>query len=136
MTRSVQRPSATNLSIGEFRAIYAASSLSWVGDYLARAAVAAMVYDRTGSVGMTAAAFAVSFAPWLLGGPVLATIAERYPYRTVMVTYAPAGVVIMTIIALLELPTPALIGLLLLSALFGPPFEAARSATLPAVLPG
>ena len=106
-----QRPATFRdvLSIGEFRAIYAASSLSWVGDYLARAAVTVLVFDRTDSVAISAAAFAVSFPPWLLGGPLLATMAERYPYRTVMVTCDLARVVIMAIIALLELPIPALI---------------------------
>ena len=77
------------LAVREFRSIYASSSLSWVGDYLARAAIAALVYDQTKSVAASAAAFAVSFAPWLLGGPVLASIAERYPYRTVMVDLRP-----------------------------------------------
>ena len=70
---------------GEFRALYAAGLLSSVGDYAARAAVTAMVFDRTGSAAASAAAFAISFAPWLLGGPLLVSIAERYPYRRVMV---------------------------------------------------
>ena len=124
------------LSISEFRAIYAASALSWVGDYLARAAIAALVFVETGSAAASAGAFAISFAPWLLGGPVLASIAERYPYRTVMVVCDLVRAAVMCVIALPWLPTPAVLGLLLLAALFAPPFEAARSATLPAVLRG
>ena len=38
------------LASREFRAVYAASTLSWVGDYLARAAITALVYQNTGSV--------------------------------------------------------------------------------------
>lgn len=121
---------------GEFRALYAASSLSWLGDYLARAAITAMVLSATGSVTASAAAFAISFAPWLLGGNVLVAVAERYPYRRVMVWCDLARMIIMAVVAALGETAPLLplLGLLLLSALFTPPFEAARSATLPAVL--
>jgi hypothetical protein len=120
---------------GEFRGLYAASTLSWLGDYIARAAITAMVFDQTKSAAASAAAFAISFAPWLLGGSVLVAIAERYPYRRVMVFCDVARMVIMALVALLSsLPLPALLALLLLSSLFTPPFDAARSATLPAVL--
>ncbi len=121
---------------GEFRALYAASTLSWLGDYIARAAITAMVFDLTGSTAASAAAFAISFAPWLLGGSVLVSIAERYPYRQVMVWCDLARMVVMVVIAAVgfSLPLAALLALLLASSLFTPPFDAARSATLPAVL--
>jgi len=35
------------LAVGEYRALYLASTLSWFGDYVARAAVTALVYQRT-----------------------------------------------------------------------------------------
>ncbi len=121
---------------GEFRALYAASTLSWLGDYMARAAITAMVFDLTGSPAASAAAFAISFAPWLLGGSVLVSMAERYPYRRVMVWCDIARMVTMVVLAALSssLPLAALLALLLLSSLFTPPFDAARSATFPAVL--
>lgn len=121
---------------GEFRALYAGSVLSWVGDYAARAAVTVMVYQHTGSAAASAAAFAVSFAPWLLGGLLLVAVAERYPYRTVMVWCDVARTGGMAILAVVgaSLGLPVLFGLLLLCALFGPPFDAARSATMPQVL--
>lgn len=121
---------------GEFRALYSASVLSWLGDYIARAAITAMVFDQTGSAAASAAAFAISFAPWLLGGSVLVAIAERYPYRSVMVVCDAVRMMFMIALAILGAgaPLPVLLGLLLASALFAPPFEAARSATLPEVL--
>ena len=121
---------------GEFRALYVGGGLSWVGDYAARAAVTAMVYERTGSAAASAAAFAISYAPWLLGGSVLVSIAERYPYRRVMVWCDVARMITMVGLAALgaSLALPALLALLLLCALFTPPFEAARSATMPQVL--
>ena len=36
------------LASGEYRALYLASALSWFGDYVARAAVTSLVYQRTG----------------------------------------------------------------------------------------
>jgi MFS family permease len=125
------------LASREFRAVYAASTLSWVGDYLARAAVTALVYKYTGSVAYSAAAFAISYAPWLLGGSVLVSLAERYPYRTVMVTCDLIRMVLMTAVALVPREHLAwVLVLLLASALFSPPFDAARSATMPSILPG
>jgi MFS family permease len=124
------------LASTEFRAIYVASTLSWVGDYLARAAITALVYQITESVVASAAAFAISYAPWLLGGSVLVSLADRYPYRTVMVFCDVGRMVIMGLVAIPGLPLPAVMALLLTSALLTPPFDAARSATLPSILAG
>jgi hypothetical protein len=120
----------------EFRAIYAAGGLSWAGDYMARAAITAMVFDRTGSVAQSAAAFAISYAPWLLGGSLLVSVAERCPYRGVMVWCDIARMALMAVLAMVGtgLTVPVLLPLLLACALFTPPFEAARSATMPLVL--
>jgi MFS family permease len=120
----------------EYRAIYAASTLSWVGDYLAKAAVTALVYTQTGSITSAAAAFAISFLPWIVGGPVLAALAERYRHRTVMIVCDLSRAVLIAAIAVLHLPIPVMLVLLFLAALLNPPFEAARSALLPRVLDG
>jgi len=134
-----ERPAAFHdvLASREFRAVYAASTLSWVGDYLARAAITALVYHNTGSVAYSAAAFAISYAPWLLGGSVLVSVAERYPYRTIMVACDVIRMVLMAIVGLFpHMHLAAVLLLLLASALFSPPFDAAKSATMPAILPG
>lgn len=47
----------------EYRAILTASTLSWIGDYIAKAAVTVLVYRETESVALSAAAFAVSYLP-------------------------------------------------------------------------
>jgi len=137
-SHSDERPATFRevFAIAEFRAIYAASTLSWFGDYLARAAITAMVYQITHSVIASAAAFAISYAPWLLGGSVLVSLAERYPYRTVMVICDVMRMVIMALVAIPGIPLPGILALLFACALLAPPFDAARSATLPAVLTG
>jgi MFS family permease len=124
------------LASREFAALYAASTLSWVGDYVARAAVAALVYQQTNSVVASAAAFAISYLPWLGIGPVLTALAERYPYRRVMIGCDLARMCLMALVALPGVPIPVTLALLFCSALLNPPFDAARSATMPRVLEG
>jgi MFS family permease len=121
---------------GEYRAIYSASALSWFGDSVARAAVTALVYRSTGSVVLSAATFAISYLPWLGIGPVLTALAERYPLRRVMVVCDVVRMVTMGLVALPNMPLPAILSLLFATALLNPPFDAARSALLPRVLTG
>lgn len=124
------------LSNTEYRAVFCAGALSWFGDYLARAAVTALVYQRTDSVAVSAAAFATSYLPWIVGGPVLAAVAERYRYRTVMVAGDVVRAVLIALVAVPGMPIPLMIGLLFLVALANPPAQSARSAVLPLILTG
>ncbi|MBT2231347.1 MFS transporter [Nonomuraea sp. NEAU-A123] len=110
--------------------------LSWIGDYLCKAAVALLAYDRTGSVLASAAAFAVGYLPWLTAGPLLAAVAERHPSRTVMIFCDLARAALIGLIAIPGVPVAVLLLLLFASGLFAPPFEAARSAQLPQILTG
>ena len=124
------------LASREYRAMYGASALSWIGDATARAAVTGLVFQSTHSAAASAGAFALTYAPYLLGGSLLVSLAERYPHRTVMVTCDIARMLIMAVIAIPGVPLPVVIGLVLVAAFFAPPFDAARSASLPAVLSG
>ena len=121
----------------EYLALFTANSLSWFGDNVARAAVIALVYLRTGSPILSAAAFAISYLPWLGIGAVLAAIAERHSYRKIMIGSDLIRMVIMVALGFFGgLPTSALIGLLFIAALLSPPFDSARSALLPRILEG
>jgi MFS family permease len=119
-----------------YRTIYLSTALSWVGDYLAKAAVTALVYRQTHSAVLTAATFAISFLPWAAGGPVLAALAERYPHRSTMVVCDVLRAVLIALVAVPRMPVAAMLVLLFLTALLNPPFEAARSAMLPRILNG
>lgn len=141
------------IGVAEYRAVLAATLLSWIGDYMARAAVMAVVFVETGSMAVTAVSFAISYLPWLLGGPALSALAERHRYRRVMVTsdllraVLVSGVAVVAGVALAN-PTGAvqggdvpshiwlMIGLLFLVALLAAPGQAARAAVLPMILPG
>jgi MFS family permease len=120
----------------EFRAIFSASALSWCGDYLAKAAVTALVYRLSGSVALSAASFAVSYLPGLTAGPVLAALAERYPNRSVMVICDLLRACLISLVALPNMPVPAMLLLLFTTALLNPPFDASRSALTPRILTG
>jgi MFS family permease len=119
-----------------YRYVFGANTLSWVGDHLAKAAVTALVYDRTRSVALSAIAFGLSYLPWLTGGPVLAAIAERHRYRTVMIICDILRAVLMALVAIPGVPVGVMLLLLFATGLANPPFQAARSALLPQILTG
>jgi MFS family permease len=123
-------------AVVEYRAIFVAGGLSSAGDYLGKAALAALVFRATGSVLASAASLAVTFLPWLTGAPLLVALAERLERRRVLVC---CDVGRMTLVALAALPGPPLVtapALMFLAALLGPPFDAARPALLPRILTG
>jgi len=120
----------------EFRFLFVSVALSWIGDYIAKAAVTVLVYRETESVALSAAAFAVSFLPWLIGGPLLTTVAERHPYHRVMITTDLIRMALIAVVATPGLPVWAMISLLFCTTLANPPNQAARSALMPTVLTG
>ena len=137
-TATAHRPATFRdvLANREFTAVFLASSLSWFGDYAARAAITALVYQRTGSVAASAAAFAISYLPWLGIGSLLASLAERHSYRRVMIHCDLLRMGLMATIAVAELPIWGMITLLFATSLLNPPFEAARSALQARLLDG
>src|SRR5674476_937255 len=68
-----------------YLAIFLAAALSTWGDYLARLTVAAFVFEQTGSPFAAAATFAVSLLPTIFGRSLLAPIADRIPYKYVLI---------------------------------------------------
>jgi MFS family permease len=123
-------------SSGEYRALYAANVLSWIGNYLAKVAVTALVYAETDSVALSAATFALSYLPWLAGGPFLAALAERHRYRGVIVACDLIQMVLIAAVALISMPTAAVMVLLFVASMAAPPAQAAKSAALPLILRG
>src|SRR4249919_3062351 len=68
-----------------FLPVFLTSTLSTWGDYIARITVAAVVYAWTGSALATAATFAVSLVPSILGRALLSPICDRIAPRTCLV---------------------------------------------------
>lgn len=117
----------------EFSGLWFADVLSMAGGYLARIAVAALVYQRTDSPGLTATAFAISFAPYLFA-PVLATIADRFPRKELLVATDVVRSMLVLLLIIPGMPLALLLVTLFAIEVFQIPFGAARLATLADVL--
>ncbi|MGY1609750.1 MFS transporter [Geodermatophilus sp. SYSU D00700] len=120
----------------EFRPLFGTYTLSTVGDELARVALTVVVYQRTDSPLLAALTFALSFLPWALGGPVLATLADRFPRHRVLIASDVARAGLVALMAIPGTPLPVLLVLLFAVSLCAPPFESARSALMADVLEG
>jgi MFS family permease len=103
---------------------------------VAAVAVAVLVFDRTDSALLSAVAYASAWLPGIVGGPILATYADRLPRRTVMVVCDLARAALMALLIVPGVPLWVSIVLLYVAHLFSPPFVAARAALMPDVLPG
>jgi len=122
------------LRIREFRGLQAAALVSVLGDQLARVALSVLVFQRTGSSFLTAVTYAVSFAPALVGGPLLSGLADRLPRRSVMIACDLGRAAIAALIAVPGVPLGVLLSLLFCVGLLSPPFAAARSGVLRAAV--
>jgi MFS family permease len=123
-------------AVREFRPLFGSFLLSTIGDELARVALTVLVYQRTESPLLAAVTFAIGHLPWLLGGPLLSTLADRLPRHRVLIATDAARAVLVALLAIPGTPLPILLGLLFLIALCAPPFESARSALMADVLEG
>ena len=72
-------------AVREYQALWLAEVLSEAGDQLARVALSVLVFDRTGSALLTGVAYAMTYLPWAVGGPLTAGLADRLPRRTLMI---------------------------------------------------
>ena len=123
-------------AVREFRALWLSVVLSAAGDRLALVALTLLVYDRTRSPLLAAAAYAAGYLPWLIGGLFLADLADRRPRRTVMVGCDAVRAVLVAAMTVPGMPVTALVLLLFAATVFAPPFESARASITPDILSG
>ncbi|MDQ7805442.1 MFS transporter [Amycolatopsis sp. A133] len=117
-----------------FRVLWLAGLLSVAGDQLARVALSILVFQRTGSAALSAAAYALSMLPALVSGALLSWLADRYPRRRVMVACDGVRAVLVAVMAVPVVPLPLMAALLVLVQLAEAPFSAAQGAVLPELL--
>jgi len=122
------------LSIPGFRRIWMADVISLLGDWAGRLALTVLVLQRTGSPAWAAGVTAVSLAGFVGIGQVLATLADRYGRISVMLV-ADVARALLFFAMLLSIPVGGLLVLAFLAGLATPPFEAARAAALPDLVP-
>ena len=123
-------------AVREFRPLFGTFLLSTAGDELARVALTVLVYQRTASPLLSALTFAIGHLPWLLGGPLLSAVADRFPRHRVLIAADVTRAVLLGLMAIPGTPLAVLLVLLFLVSLCAPPFESARSALIADVLEG
>lgn len=135
---STDRPATYRELFGhaEYRYLFVANVLSRLGDQIAKVALTFLVFARTGSPVLAATAFAAAHVPWILGGPLLSTYADRLPRRRVLVACDLARAAIVAAMLTPGWSSAALIGLLFAATVFSPPFSSARAAMMPDILHG
>lgn len=119
----------------EFRALWIALVWSLTGDQLARVALTVLLYSATGSALWAATGGVVTFLGPLVGGPLLAGLADRWPRRQVMIVCDLTSAVLIAVMAVQGMPLAVMVVLLLAASVLIAPFTAARSALLRDVFP-
>lgn len=123
-------------AVREFQVLWIAIAQSGIGDQLAKIALSILVYDRTGSPFLTAMTYGVTYLPYLLAGPLLSPLADRYRRREVLIASDLVRAVLVALMVLPGVPLWALFVLVFAVGVARPPFDAARSSILPDILPG
>lgn len=120
----------------EFTALFTADVASRIGSQLGKFALAALVYYKTQSLAATAATFAVTYLPGIIGGPILSTLADRLPRKPLLVACDLIRAGLMVSIATVNMPIWLALAILLLVELVKVPFSSARMAILADILEG
>ena len=119
----------------EFRLLWLADIQSLLGDQIARVALSVLVFDRTHSGFATAAVYALTFLPAVVGTVVLGPLADRLPRRSLLVVGDGIRAALLATMALPHLPISLLATLLVLAVVVGTPRKAAESALIVDILP-
>ncbi|SCL20851.1 Major Facilitator Superfamily protein [Micromonospora nigra] len=122
--------------VAEFRVLFAGFGTFLIGETVKMLALSVLVYERTGSGLLAALAYVTGFLPHALGGVFLLALADRWPPRTLIVSYDLLRLAMVAVLASGVLAPPAMLGLVAVVGLFAPVSGAARSALLPEVLHG
>ena len=118
----------------EFRRLWVALGASIAGDQFARVAIAVLVFARTHSPFVTAASYALTYVPTLLGAPLLSPLGDRMSRRRLMIGLDLARGGLAAAMAIPGLPLWAVLVLLTLLASAQPTFDSSRAATMPDLL--
>jgi predicted MFS family arabinose efflux permease len=120
----------------EFTALWVAGAQSQLGDQLARVALSVLVFSRTGSGLATAATYALTYLPAVVGGIGLAGLADMYPRRTLLVRCDLLRAVLFAVMAIPWLPLAVICLLLVIAVLAGSPYNAAEPAVVADIFDG
>ncbi|MHC3475276.1 MFS transporter [Streptomyces sp. 7R007] len=121
-------------AVREFRAVFAAHALSLLGVIVSEISLSVLVYDLTGSPLMSALTFALGFLPYVVGGTLLAGVADRFPARRVLVACDLVCAVCVALMVASGTRIAVLLALRCCVAVVSPVFQGTRMATLADIL--
>lgn len=104
--------------------------VSLAGDQVARVALMVLVFEQTRSAALTAAAYACTYLPAIVAGPLLGGLVDRRPRRSVLVITDLLRAALFLLMAVPSLPLAALLALVLVATALDAPFAAARGALM------
>ncbi|MEV7964638.1 MFS transporter [Sphaerisporangium sp. NPDC088356] len=123
-------------AVQEFRVLFGSFTLLVAGDTVKMLAFSVLVYGRTGSAGLSALAYMSGFLPYVIGGTFLLSLADRVRPRRLMIVGELVRVAVCVALGFAGLPVWAMLLLVVVTGALSPVFGAARTATLPELLPG
>ncbi|BCJ45905.1 MFS transporter [Actinoplanes ianthinogenes] len=123
-------------AVREYRHLFTANLLSMIGDQLTAVALSFLVYQRSGSSLLAALTFAGSYLTWVVGGPLLAVLADRLPRRRVLLGGDLVRAALVLLMLVPGMPVALLVAIAFVANLCRPPFQSARSSLLPDILHG
>ena len=118
----------------EFLGLLISRVVSLVGDQLARVALTVLVFSRTGSPLLSAATYAATFLPAVVGGPLLGGLADRLPRRRLLVFTDLLRGGLFALMAVPGLPLTVLLALVLVATTVEAPWAAARAPLMRDIL--
>jgi predicted MFS family arabinose efflux permease len=119
----------------QFRWLWLAGAQSLLGDQLARVALTILVYDRTRSELATAAAYALTFLPALVGNVALGPVVDRLRPRLVLVCGDLVRAGLLASMALPHVPIAVLMILLTVAVFVGAPWQSVETALVAELVP-
>ena len=123
------------LAVGEFRALFAAYTVSMLGDIVAAVALTVLVFERTASPFLAGLTFTLAFVPYLFGGALLSGLVDRVPPRRLMVGCDLLSAGVVALMAVSSVPVGVLLVLVFVLGLVSPVAAGMRNALLVVVLP-
>lgn len=123
-------------AVREFRVLFGSFTLLVAGETVKMLAFSVLVYGRTGSAGLSALAYMSGFLPYVIGGTFLLSLADRMRPRRLMIVGEFVRVAVCLALGFAGLPVWAMLLLVVVTGALSPVFGAARTATLPELLPG
>ncbi|MEU0572749.1 MFS transporter [Nonomuraea sp. NPDC005983] len=121
-------------AVREFRAVFAAHAMSTLGVVVSEIALSVLIYRLTSSPLLSALTFALGLLPYVVGGALLSSVADRFPARRVLVVCdllcaaCAAGMVAPGV------PVAVLLVLRCVTAAVAPVFTGTRASTLGDIL--